>query len=130
MPRCAADPVAFCNDSTSVGAVGALALLLALPPLETLTQGCAIPHHLSYPLAVDGLAQGELARRCRRWRCFVARCWPHCIGCPRGFTTHWRDPVSISCLEDVLDDHAKCQGALPETGSPLSSFFLVAMPSV
>ena len=60
MPRRATDPVPLCDDSTSVGTISTLALLLAISPLEALAEGCTIPHHLSDPLAVDGLAKGEL----------------------------------------------------------------------
>jgi len=36
MPRCAEDPVALGNDTASMRAIGALALLLAIRTLEAL----------------------------------------------------------------------------------------------
>ena len=82
MPRRATYSVPLCDDSTSVGTSSTFALLLAVSPLKALAEGCTIPHHLGDPLAVDGLAKDELARRCRGGHHLAVRYWRHRSRCP------------------------------------------------
>ena len=124
MARCSANPVLLGDVAASVGAIGALALGLAIPGLESLAEHCAVLHHLGDGLAVDGLAQDKLARgplglgrgvRGSRLRRRTRR----------GVRPNRRKPVCVPRDIDLLDDTAQGRLALTKPSGPLGPLLKV-----